>query len=120
MRCACSAALFISSALIFSRVAIWSMKAPVPPAQLPFIRTSVPLVRNRILASSPPSSMTQSVFGIKRLTATRVENTSCTKGTPQLSAKPIPAEPEMLSSALQPCSCSASMRRSSSCAFSRI
>ena len=39
---------------------------------------------------------------------------------PQLSAKPIPAEPEMLSSALQPCSCSASMRRSSSCAFSRI
>ena len=26
--------------------------------------------------------------GTKRLTATRVENTSCTKGTPQLSARP--------------------------------
>ena len=93
---ACSAALFISSALILSSVAIWSMKAPVPPAQLPFMRTSVPLVRNRIFASSPPSSMTQSVAGTNFLTATRVENTSCTKGTPQLSARPMPAEPEML------------------------
>ena len=91
--------MFISSAPIFSRVAIWSIKAPVPPAQLPFMRTSVPLVRNRILASSPPSSITQSVAGTKRLTATRVENTSCTKGTPQLSARPMPAEPEMLSNA---------------------
>ena len=112
--------MFISSALIFSRVAIWSIKAPVPPAQLPFMRTSVPLVRNRIFASSPPSSITQSVAGTNRLTATRVENTSCTKGTPQLSARPIPAEPEMLSRALFPCRCSASMRRSNSCAFSRI
>ena len=44
----------------------------------------------------------------------------CTKGTPQLSARPMPAEPEMLSSALFPCRCSASIRRSNSCAFSRI
>ena len=71
------------------------MNAPVPPAQLPFMRTSVPLVRNRIFASSPPSSITQSVAGTNRLTATRVEKTSCTKGTLQLSARPIPAEPEM-------------------------
>ena len=38
----------------------------------------------------------------------------------QLSARPMPAEPEMLSRALFPCRCSASMRRSNSCAFSRI
>ena len=71
------------------------MNAPVPPAQLPFMRTSVPFVRKRILASSPPSSMMQSVPGASRLAATRVAKTSCTKGTLQLSARPIPAEPEM-------------------------
>ena len=52
-------------------------------------------VRNRILASSPPSSMMQSVPGTRRLAATRVAKTSCTKGTLQLSARPIPAEPEI-------------------------
>ena len=57
------AASFISSGVIFSRVAIWSMNAPVPPAQVPFMRTSVPPVKNRIFASSPPSSMTTSASG---------------------------------------------------------
>ena len=97
------AAASISSALIFSSVAIWSMKAPVPPAQEPFIRTSMPPVRNRILASSPPSSMMQSVPGASLLAATRVANTSCTNGTCTLSAMPMPAEPEMARSAFAPC-----------------
>ena len=78
------------------------MKAPVPPAQLPFMRTSVPPVRKRILASSPPNSMMTSVLGARRFAATRVANTSCTKGTPQLSARPMPAEPEMASQAVRP------------------
>ena len=30
-------------ASVLSRVAIWSMKAPVPPAQVPFMRCSMPL-----------------------------------------------------------------------------
>ena len=75
------------------------MKAPVPPAQEPFIRTSRPLVRKRILASSPPSSMMTSVPGASRLAATRVANTSCTKGAFTLSAMPMPAEPEMANTA---------------------
>ena len=33
------------------------------PAQLPFMRTSVPPVKNRIFASSPPSSITTSASG---------------------------------------------------------
>ena len=48
--------------------AIWSMKAPVPPAQLPFIRSSSPPLRKMILASSPPSSMTASVSGSYSIT----------------------------------------------------
>ena len=114
------AAASISSALIFRRVAIWSMKAPVPPAQEPFIRTSVPPVKNRILASSPPSSMMTSVPGTRRLAATRVANTSCTKGTPTLSAMPMPAEPEMANSARPPGTYRSAIRRSSSSDFSRI
>ena len=47
-----------------SSVAIWSMNAPVPPAQEPFILTSSLFFKKRILASSPPSSMTASVFGM--------------------------------------------------------
>ena len=78
------------------------MKAPVPPAQEPFIRTSVPFVKNKILASSPPSSMIQSVPGFKRFAATRSANTSWTKLTPQLSARPIPAEPEIAKYAFLP------------------
>ena len=30
-------------ASVCSRVAIWSMNAPVPPAQVPFMRCSMPL-----------------------------------------------------------------------------
>ena len=40
--------------------AIWSMKEPVPPAHIPFIRWSIPLVKYIILASSPPSSIATS------------------------------------------------------------
>ena len=57
---------------MFNKVAIWSMKAPVPPAQDPFIRTSITSVRNKILASSPPSSMITSVFGENFVAAKRV------------------------------------------------
>ena len=61
----CWAARASISAVSTSRsVAIWSMKAPVPPAQEPFIRASMPPpLRKMILASSPPSSMMQSVPG---------------------------------------------------------
>ena len=31
------------AASVCSRLAIWSMKAPVPPAQVPFMRCSMPL-----------------------------------------------------------------------------
>ena len=40
-----------SSAVMPSRVAIWSIKAPVPPAQEPFIRSSIPPSKKMILAS---------------------------------------------------------------------
>ena len=71
------------------------MKAPVPPAQEPFILTSIPSVRKRIFASSPPSSIIQSVPGIKVFAAIRVAYTSWTKGICTPSARPIPAEPEI-------------------------
>ncbi len=51
-------------AVTFINVAIWSMKAPVPPAQLPFMRSSRAPPKKMILASSPPSSMTASVPGM--------------------------------------------------------
>ncbi len=54
------------------RVAIWSIKAPVPPAQEPFMRTSMEPERNSIFASSPPSSITTSASGIYFTTAVRV------------------------------------------------
>ena len=114
------AALSSSSADIFKSVAIWSMNAPVPPAQEPFIRTSMPPVRKRILASSPPSSMTASVSGASRFTATRVAKTSCTKGTATPSAIPIPAEPEMAKSARPEGIYCCATRRSSSSDFSKI
>ena len=74
--------------------AIWSMKEPVPPAQVPFILTSTAPVKKRILASSPPSSITTSVSFSFFSTANLVAKTSCTKGTFKASATPIPAEPE--------------------------
>ena len=59
-----SAREFISSVFTSRRVAIWSIKAPVPPAQVPFILASMELPRNIIFASSPPSSIITSEFGI--------------------------------------------------------
>ena len=52
--------LSISSTVSPIRWAIWSMKAPVPPAQLEFILSSKPPVKKIILASSPPSSIATS------------------------------------------------------------
>ena len=57
-----------SSVVTFNSVAIWSMKAPVPPAQLPFMRSSSPPLKKMIFASSPPSSMTASVSGSYSIT----------------------------------------------------
>ena len=84
-----------SSAVTFRRVAIWSMKAPVPPAQEPFIRSSMPPSKKMIFASSPPSSTTAEASGSRVRTTSLVANTSWTKGTPAPSARPSPAEPEM-------------------------
>ena len=65
------ASSFISVGVTPNSVAIWSMNAPVPPAQEPFMRTSVPL-QKRIFASSPPSSMMTSVPGMSISAATLV------------------------------------------------
>ena len=51
-------------ASVFNRVAIWSINAPVPPAQVPFILCSIPPLKYVILASSPPNSIATSVSGI--------------------------------------------------------
>ncbi len=91
----CSLNLLSSSGVILSRVAIWSINAPVPPAQEPFMRSSRPPEKNIILASSPPSSITTSVSGWKRSTAPAVANTSCTNSRLAALATPSPAEPVM-------------------------
>ena len=77
------------------RMAIWSMNAPVPPAQLPFIRRSegCPSEKNTILASSPPDDLSwwkhpDGYILIYCVAAT----TSCTKGDHR-SAIPIPTDP---------------------------
>lgn len=69
------------------------MKAPVPPAQTPFIRSSGAAPKYMIFASSPPSSTMVSVWGIKFLTAVAAAITSCTKGSSSRWAMPMPAEP---------------------------
>ena len=109
-----------SSALSFSSVAIWSINAPVPPAQEPFMRTSMAPERKSIFASSPPSSIMQSVPGESRFAATRVAKTSCTKGTPTASAMPMPALPEMASCATPSGTYVAQTRLRSSSLFSNI
>ena len=76
-------------------VAIWSMNAPVPPAQEPFMRASMAPCKNSIFASSPPSSMITSVAGAFFSADTLVAYTSWTKSMELLSAIPIPAEPEI-------------------------
>jgi len=93
------------------RVAIWSMKAPVPPAQEPFIRSSSAPPKKMILASSPPSSMTASVSGMYWLTAAAVAYTSCTKSISAALATPRPAEPVMTMRTCRPASRSARERR---------
>ncbi len=51
------------------RVAIWSMKTPVPPAQVPFMRCSGVGVQVGELGVTPPSSMTTSTPGWRRWVA---------------------------------------------------
>ena len=58
------ASSFKPGVVVLSNVAIWSKKAPVPPAHVPFIRCSIDFPKYIILASSPPSSITTSVCGI--------------------------------------------------------
>ncbi len=74
-------------------VAIWSMKAPVPPAQVPFIRCSGTGLRYVIFASSPPSSMTTSASGCSRSMTSVAAMTSWKKSTPIMSATWRPPEP---------------------------
>ena len=92
------ARLSSSSMLTFSSTAIWSMKAPVPPAQLPFMRRSAarPLRKNTTLASSPPMSMSDDVSGWRFMTAFVAATTSWTKGRECFSEKPMPTEPVSL------------------------
>ena len=80
-------------ASVLSRAAIWSIKAPVPPAQLPFILWSISFLRKVILASSPPNSMATSVSGIITSIAFIQAITSCTNSIPIQLAIPIPLEP---------------------------
>ena len=71
-----------SEVLTPSRVAVWSMNAPVPPAQPPFMRISgdFPFSKKIILLSSPPMSINVrtwlNLVSISLADAT----TSCTKG----------------------------------------
>ena len=75
-----------ASAGTFSRAAISSMKAPVPPAQLPFIRISeawsFPAAssywKKITLASWPPSSTAVRTWGYRARTAAALATTSWT------------------------------------------
>ena len=103
---------------MLSRVAIWSINAPVPPAQLPFIRSSIPPLKKIIFASSPPSSITQDVSGSRSFTTCAVAKTSCTNGMCAASASPKPAEPDIAAFISLPPAISFA-RRKSSAVFSR-
>ena len=65
MLSACSANAFNSFVSTWNNMAVWSMKAPVPPAQLPFMRMSgtFPFSKKIILLSSPPMSMSVPTSG---------------------------------------------------------
>ncbi len=76
------------------------MNAPVPPAQVPFMRCSIPPLKNVIFASSPPSSMATSVCGINLSTAPAAATTSCSKGSPSHWATEMPPEPVSVTVAL--------------------
>ena len=93
MRRALAARSLRPLASVFRRAAMWSMKAPVPPAQTPFMRSSGALPKYMILASSPPSSTMVSVWGMSFFTAVAAAMTSCTKGSCNRWAMPMPAEP---------------------------
>ncbi|KAF5038170.1 hypothetical protein DSECCO2_557100 [anaerobic digester metagenome] len=82
-------------ASVFIRTAIWSMKAPVPPAQDPFMRCSRFPVRYVILASSPPSSITTSVEGMNFSIAFVDAATSCTNGISRYFDTSMAPEPVM-------------------------
>ena len=87
------AASFKPSPSVLRRMAIWSIKAPVPPAQVPFILCSMALPKYVIFASSPPSSMATSVWGINFSTAREQVTTSCSNLAPIFSARASPPEP---------------------------
>ena len=90
---ACCASSFNCMVLTLSNVAIWSMKAPVPPAQASFMRSSTPLFKNKILPSSPPNSMATSTpcsLFFKKVVAAM---TSWIKGACRELAKLSAAEP---------------------------
>ena len=77
------------------------MKAPVPPAQLPFMRISAtvraPVLgsvwKKIILASWPPSSMAQPTFSYRRFRAAALAATSWAKGIPRPSAMGLAPDP---------------------------
>ena len=95
------------------RMAIWSMNAPVPPAQLPFIRRSegCPSEKNTILASSPPMSIMVETSGWYILIYCVAATTSCTKGSDHRSAIPIPTDPVRQTDSSASPNCSRMARR---------
>ena len=90
-----------SSTGTFSTDAISSINAPVPPAQLPFIRISETLLiwsvslslKKIIFASWPPSSIAVPTFSYFFWSAIAFAATSCANGTPTLSAIGFAPEP---------------------------
>ena len=78
------ASVFNSLVSISSNAAVWSIKAPVPPAQLPFIRISgiFPSSKKIILLSSPPISIKVRTSACFRLIYSAAAITSCTKRIP--------------------------------------
>ncbi len=84
---------FTPFASVFNNTAIWSMNAPVPPAQVPFILWSIPSFKYVIFASSPPSSITTSVLCKNSSTAFVHDITSCSKLTLNHFDTAIPPDP---------------------------
>ena len=95
MREKCAASSDMAFGSMSMRVAIWSMKAPVPPAQEPFMRMSglLSLWKKTILASSPPRSMSVKSVRPVSFMAAEAARTSWMKVSPERSARPMPAEP---------------------------
>ena len=84
-------------ASVCKRLAIWSIKEPVPPAHIPFIRSSaLPPSKYIIFASSPPSSIATSVAGITLSMAFAVATTSCINGIPTASERDTPPLPVII------------------------